>query len=140
MYRHLLLTRFNVKLSWLGSRKLGDDWLRHRCSIFERVTLPCVRGQTNRNFTWLIFVDSETSTAFKSRISGYCKDSLLRPVFVTGNFNLATVQSSVAPFGIGREFLITTRLDTDDGVCRTFVEVIQKHFSQQAFEFLNFTN
>jgi hypothetical protein len=50
------------------------------------------------------------------------------------------VRAAVAELARGYTHLITSRLDNDDAICRTFVESVQARFHRQGFEFLNFTN
>ena len=136
-FRHLILTRFNVKIPEYDTP--GPEWLEHRLGLFERFCLPSLQNQSNLDFDWLLFCDKDSSQNFRARIQKYSKWSNVRAVFVEGYFTQATVQLAVADFAKGFTHLITTRLDNDDAVCRNFVEIVQNHFSGQDFEFLNFT-
>jgi Putative rhamnosyl transferase len=138
--RHLILTRFNVRLPWAAQSAPDMEWLNHRFSIFERFTLPSMQVQTNQNFIWLVFFDSETPPVYRAKAMEYARNGRFTPIFVTGHFTQSTVQATAAPLLKDHEFLITTRLDNDDCLCRTFVEVVQSHFTRQEFEFLNFMN
>lgn len=138
-FRHLILTRFNVRIPEYPDAG-GPNWLQHRFDIFERFCLPCVRGQSNLNFDWLLFCSPDMPGILRERLLKYSEWPNIRPVCIEGDFTQAAVKSAVREYTLGVTHLITTRLDNDDGICRSFVETIQNRFSGQDFEFLNFTN
>jgi hypothetical protein len=138
LFRHLILTRFNVRLP--EHRQRGVDWFEHRCKLFERFCLPSVIGQTSKNFDWVVFLDSATPPAFQEPIRRYRDQGEFRRIYVKGDFTQAAVLDGIRHLTEGYEYLITTRLDNDDAICRNFVEVLQSRFASQRFEFLNFTN
>jgi hypothetical protein len=137
-FRHVILTRFNVKIE--QSRPPGSDWLEHRFSLFERFCLPSVKAQTCGNFVWIIFCDPDIPLSFRERIRAYAQWATLRPIYFRNVFEQGMARAAVASLTSGCSHLITSRLDNDDAVSRTFVESIQQNFRSQSFEFLNFTN
>ncbi len=138
LFRHLILTRFNVRIEQSGPP--DEAWLEHRFSLFERFCLPSVEAQTSDNFTWILFCDPRIPAPYLDRIRGYARWPAFRPIYFRHQFDQAMVRATVAEFARGTTHLISTRLDNDDAICRTFVESVQSHFRGQAFEFLNFTN
>jgi hypothetical protein len=137
-FRHLIMTRFNMRIEQCEPR--GLDWLDHRFAIFERFCLPSVRSQTNQNFDWLVFFHPDMPAAYQARVRAYSEWHALRPLYFRAVFDLAMVQAVANEMAQGFSHLITTRLDNDDAICRTFVDSIQRRFEEQDFEFLNFTN
>lgn len=137
-FRHIILTRFNVKIE--QSAPPDADWLEHRFAQFERFCLPSVMAQTCRNFVWVIFCDPEIPALFRSRIQEYARWPALRPIFFRHVFDQGMARAAVAELARGYSHLITSRLDNDDAICRTYVESLQRNFCGQEFEFLNFTN
>jgi hypothetical protein len=137
-FQHVILTRFNVKIEQAAPP--GDDWLDHRLSLFERFCLPSVKAQTCGNFVWVIFCDPDIPQAFLERIRSYSRWETLRPIFFRNVFEQGMARAAVTGLARGHSHLITTRLDNDDAICRTFVESVQRNFHSQEFEFLNFTN
>jgi hypothetical protein len=136
--RHVILTRFNVKIEQAGPPDL--DWLEHRFSLFERFCLPSVQAQSCGNFVWLLFCDPDIPASFRDRIRTYAQWKTLQPIFFRHVFDQGMARAAVAELVRGYSHLITTRLDNDDAICRTFVEAVQREFRGQDFEFLNFTN
>ncbi len=135
-FRHVIATRFNVRLPEYPVAATSA-WLSHRFDLFERFCLPSVRSQTNQNFDWLVLCDPGMPAEFKNRLEAYRHSGSFHPVYADGRFCQAMVQRAVAPF-LTAPHLITTRLDNDDAICRTFVETVQNCFAAQNFEFLNF--
>lgn len=136
--RHVILTRFNVEIEQADPP--GADWLEHRFSLFERFCLPSVQAQTCANFVWILFCDPRIPPSFRERIRGYAQWQTLRPIFFRNVFNPGMARAAVAELARGYTHLITSRLDNDDAICRTYVESVQQEFRGQNFEFLNFTN
>ena len=137
-FRHLILTRFNVKIEQAAPP--DQDWLEHRFSLFERFCLPSVKAQTCTNFVWVLFCDPDIPQSFRDRIRSYAQWPQLQPIYFRHQFDSGMVRATVAELARGYSHLITTRLDNDDAICRTFVESVQRCFNGQSFEFLNFTN
>ena len=73
MFKHYLITRFNLRAdNWEGTTNneqlLTDEWMDNRMWLFENFCFPSVIGQTNQNFEWLLFFDSNTKEIYKNRI------------------------------------------------------------------------
>ena len=131
-FRHLLLTRFNVRMKWLDeARGVSDEWLEHRVALFERFCLPSVRAQTCQDFTWLVFMDASTPGQWKERIESHARTySNLVPRYVElfDWFALRAAMEEVVPPRADVD-LITTRLDNDDSLARTMMERVQSCWS-----------
>ena len=141
-FTHLILTRFNVRVDYSTPGKgLDPDWLSHRFQLFEQFCYPSMRMQSNQQFKWLVFFDSETPTEFKQKISDYAEWRNFVPVYVDREFTPELNRMTVfAHLPQEVEFLITTRLDNDDAVSNDFIQVIQRNFQDQSLEFINLPN
>ena len=142
-FTHVVLTRFNLK--GLGNKAApDDDWLAHRLDLFEQYTLPSMRAQTCRHFRWLVFFDAETPEFARTRIASYEAWTNFIACYVEESYRLVRtkVVSSIVEQHIQKNdtHLISTRLDNDDAVARTFIQQIQDQFQGQTFEVLNFMN
>jgi hypothetical protein len=121
-------------------KRLSEAWLNHRFELFDRFCLPSVRGQTNQQFKWLVFYDSQTPERFAQRLYRYAEWSNLRPVPLDV-CNLENIRRAIASCGNPLpEYLLTTRLDNDDAIHESFVDVVQKQFTRQAGEAINITH
>jgi Putative rhamnosyl transferase len=138
---HLILTRFNVQAGY-GDPKAGLDptWLEYRFQLFEQFCYPSVYTQSNQNFKWLIFFDDQTPELFKSKIAAFAHYKNLIPIYIHGYFSESLLHSALAEhIDSGSSHMITTRLDNDDAISRSFIESIQAQFKGQNCEFINFT-
>ncbi|NJL09285.1 MAG: hypothetical protein HC908_00795 [Calothrix sp. SM1_7_51] len=140
-FEHVIITSFNVDFG-LKSREeiLSFEYLNQRFGLFKQFCFPSVLHQTNQNFKWLVFFDSETPDILKMEISRLAEWDNFRPVYVKparkpGDFWRDIVKEYISP---GFDFLITTNLDNDDSLSKYFVEIVQNNFHEQEFEFLNF--
>ncbi|MGJ5675866.1 MAG: glycosyltransferase [Nostochopsis sp.] len=141
-FEHFILTRFNVKTVF-GKSNIGlnFDWLNHRFQLFDDFCYPSVRAQSNQNFKWIVYFDSNTPDCFKSKIKEYAEWQNFIPIYLDTEFTDDVNRKNVLKLlNKNTNYLITTRLDNDDAVSNNFVQMIQENFIQQKFEFLNFTN
>lgn len=125
---HFIITRFNVRESrQTGALQVDAQYLGARMTLFERFCLPSVRSQTRQDFKWLVLFDVDTPEIVKARIERHGQWPNLVPVYVpAGTSHVA--QRVVAPYlDASPQTLITTRLDNDDALCRTYVEDVRRH-------------
>jgi hypothetical protein len=127
-YAHFIITRFNLRREASDGRAIDPGWLRQRFELFERFCLPTVQAQTVQNFRWLVLLDDQTPESALRRIDCYAKWPVLTPVFFAAGEREQARRAVEEQLGGSRpRALLTTRLDNDDGVCRTFVETVQRH-------------
>lgn len=145
MFKHYIITRFNLRAKeWQftknSTKVLDDNWLKNRFELFEKYCLPSLISQTNKNFEWVIYFDTETPAFYKDKIESYRQQlPNLVPVFVENmEFFLPSIQEHIK--NNNQEYVITTRLDNDDCVSKYFVDEIQKNFSKQEYEALDFVD
>ncbi len=141
-FTHYLITRFNVpveawRLDKAGQHTLDDTWLNHRVELFERFCLPSVRQQTQQHFQWILYFDPHTPPVFRKKIESaveFMPNTSLR--FVADmNALLADLGSLIhlSP----SPYVMTTRLDNDDAIGRTFIQTLQDHFEEKSNLILN---
>ena len=129
--QHYILTRFNLAL-WphdkLGNTNGTIEWLKQRCSVFERYCLPSVAAQTSKDFEWILLVNSETSEEYREKIESYksiCPQICVVYVKPEHNRHFAAVFRQVVQKKATADRVITTYLDNDDCLGKTFVEDAQ---------------
>jgi hypothetical protein len=143
-FQHFFLTKFNVRS--FPDLKPGCEptWLERRLNLFDQYCFPSVCQQSNQNFKWLVFFDSETPEEFQQRITNYSKQwGNFVPVYLDcplpyGEFpdDVRKIVRQYIPEDC--EFLITTWLDNDDAIHKDYVQMIQDNFNQQDGETINF--
>mmetsp|Transcript_29849 Transcript_29849/g.91611 ORF Transcript_29849/g.91611 Transcript_29849/m.91611 type:complete len:573 (-) Transcript_29849:252-1970(-) len=137
MFVHVLCSRFS-----LGQGK-QVALTASRLALFASICLPSIRAQTDQRFVWIIYVDSSLSKIDRMIIEQGIGD-LPNAVVVALNARGAVAayeapcskQLEMAgwssrlrpgPWASGREKIyISTRLDADDGLERTFFSRIHK--------------
>lgn len=139
MFKHFLITRFNLKVDGWETTKnkellLSRDWLHHRFDLFESYCLPSVQNQTNQKFIWYVFFNSDTPIEYVARINSIsCRYDRLRPIFIDGrkHLNITLLSSINADISSDDKYIITSRLDNDDGLHMSFVDTVQNCFTMQ---------
>lgn len=145
MFKHYLITRFNLRADYWDVTKnneqlLTDEWMNNRMWLFENFCFPSVVGQTNQNFEWLLYFDTNTKEVYQNRIQElvanqpnfkvFFVDAM--PSFMPELHNYITNESKDRPY------LITTRIDNDDSIHIDFINEVQKQFNQQEYQAIDF--
>ncbi|MEY8868853.1 glycosyltransferase [Meridianimaribacter flavus] len=136
MFKHFIITRFNLRLKEWSVTKHGDDvlsetWLANRFQLFETYCLPSVQQQTNQNFVWLLCFDTKTPEVYKKKIEAIANTySNIQLLYIDGQEQFSeTISNTINQSLLETDtHLITTRLDNDDAIHNTFVDTIQSHF------------
>ncbi len=126
-------------MPWLETYKgLDPEQLERRFAVFERFCVPAVAAQTVP-FQWLLFLDHETPKAFRDRLDPFVQSDLLVPIYAEGPFlDRDIVTEVLARLSGETQVLITTRLDSDDGIRSDYLARIQRAARRAQDEFLNF--
>lgn len=124
----------------IASPPLDEAWLSARLDYFETYCAKSVHNQSNTNFTWLIYFDSQTDPAVFQRLA-YLKSSGPKIEFVRADhFDHMLEDMRLRLSQIQQPFLITTRLDNDDLISRDFVKLIQQAFVPEHMTLINFNS
>lgn len=130
--QHFILTRFNLLL-WQkdkgGCKVRTNEWLEHRCSLFERYCLPSMKNQTCQDFKWVVLFDSTTPERFKERFAGYereCNQLISVYVEPENGWGFADIFRKEVVKRLNAKRVLTTYLDNDDALNVRFVEDLQK--------------
>jgi hypothetical protein len=135
----VLLTRFNVRLSAHANPKiLSLEWLRHRLQLFKEVTLASVSAQTAAPDQWFVFFDAETPNTFRKEVDDACKDlGFITPVYCV-EFTADTYQNAIRKWlPNGTTWLVTTRIDSDDGLHPASLSNVYSTIQVGRREFIN---
>jgi Putative rhamnosyl transferase len=116
--KHFLLMRWNLPSSiHYASLELVTDprWQVRRRELFERYCLPSVARQTVRDFTWLFFVYPDAMS--EADLDWFrAQDERLHVVAVEDPASSGVPEAceAVTRLAAGEDWIITTRLDSDD--------------------------
>jgi uncharacterized protein YnzC (UPF0291/DUF896 family) len=139
MFQHYIITRFNLRREdWISTKNnekvLSDLWLEERFELFENFCFPSVKNQSNQNFKWLVFFDTNTHEKYKRKIEEYTKifDNF-HPFFIDGmKLFLPSIIEKVNELD-DKKHIITSRLDNDDSLHKNYVDVVQGCFKSQSY-------
>lgn len=144
-FRHVLVSRLNVFYQKKMSEKGFDpeNWLLERVEIFKKFCLPSILNQSNKKFQWFFYIDAHTPDQVKEDLEKtfvpYPFIKLLAHHF--DSFNITKELRSDIDKYLGKDFdfLISSRVDTDDMLHKDFISNIQESFNEQEFKILNFS-
>jgi Putative rhamnosyl transferase len=139
MLKHFVIIR-------LGLGNYHEPWYNSRLGLFEAVTYPSLRAQTNHNFTALVVVDRQIPGPALARLRDIIAGASnfhvvpidltsLRHVrhgcwdFVWDRCQECLLEQSVVtdPF----EYVVTSILDDDDGWHRQTIETVGRQFEPE---------
>jgi hypothetical protein len=124
-----LLTRFNPAVSY-AAEDIGIDsaWLTHRFELFEKICLPSVASQSERNYHWILLVSDRTPPKFMARLMADLalvpspSTVLLVREYSEQFFNAAIL--SLLERAVDR--VVSTRLDNDDAIARDYLAQVRE--------------
>ena len=140
---HYLITRFNLRVSeWAITKNneqlLSEEWMEHRLYLFENFCFPSVAAQTNTNFLWLIYIDTDTSDKHRlqlERLAATC--SHVRFIMIDGMISFIPHLTDFISRTCHQPYLITSRVDNDDCLHKDYIGEIQKVFNRQSFSIVD---
>ena len=137
-HQHFVLTRFNVDIG--PHRRAWDEaWLAARFELFRSYCFPSMLGQTDQDFTWLIFFSASSQALVERFLTTLPAMPNLRPVWTSGRFDGTMAQAAVARHHDGRsKRVMTTRLDCDDALSADVIERLRTADEGRSIEALNF--
>lgn len=135
-FDHFVISRFSVVFD-PDQPPMPREWLDFRLSIFTALACASLSRQIgDPTFRWLVFFDDRVDADFRATVEELA-EGLFEPVFTHQLWQASMVQRAVAARSTA-PFLITTRLDSDDAVAKTFISRVQAEFQQQDMLFINF--
>jgi hypothetical protein len=125
--QHFVFTRFNLRASPAAptDTAISTAWLKRRFELFERFCLPTMRAQQLQDFTWLVLFDTETPTWARTIIDQYASWECFVPVFLPPGFDHGARRLMQRFLKDGTRTLVTTRLDSDDGLASDYVSSVR---------------
>lgn len=106
----LLCTRYGVGIK-------DQRWFDHREQVFGNITAPSILAQTNRNFTWAIFIDADMPGPARAKLEEMVAPFGDKVVLHTqGLMRNNTVAALARTLGLvsAEGMMLTGRIDDDD--------------------------
>jgi hypothetical protein len=144
-FKHLLITRYNVPLTGWDKDRSGQEtrnaeWLAHRQILFENYCVPGIKLQTEKDFTWLIYCDPNTPANALSMIRKSVEALPFVSIRLADDYHACMRDIDHTMSSAGKDYVITSRLDNDDGLAIDYIETVQSHFIPQHNTILNLLN
>ena len=121
-YKHFKLTdltlynRHGYKSKLFSSRRLDFKF-----KVFEKVTLPSVINQTNKNYTWYIYTSNILPEKYKTKLLKLTQRfPQIKCKFIQSFNEFTFIPDKLGPY-------CTVRLDDDDGLNPHFFYNLQKY-------------
>lgn len=140
MFKHYLITRFNLKNpEWDVTKNnetlLTDEWMEDRMWLFENFCFPSVAAQTNKNFNWLLFFDTTTPEKYKKAITDLISSNTnIKAFYINGMPEFyPEIQKFISEDSKDVPYLITSRIDNDDCIHKNFINEVQHKFKSQDY-------
>jgi len=138
--QHIVLTRFNLALNFQCKKRddsivplkqpwLEEEYLQKRFRIFEKYTFPSFLEQTDKSYKWIVMFHKDTPDIFKKRIQQLAEQMDQMEAWYMDDEECHNCTGVIKNYieknypGCG---VITTRVDNDDIVHKTFIEMIKK--------------
>jgi Putative rhamnosyl transferase len=143
-FTHIILTRYFTRFSYSASDinevlSPNREWLADRLQKFRTYCFPSVISQSVQNFNWLIYFDVHTPADYIEQVRSVIGSRENIQIVICDGFDSLSRQTSITnAMKRPTKWLLTTRLDTDDGWNREFISIIQSHLNFEKREFLNF--
>lgn len=143
-FTHYLVTRYNVRIpGWTsdkhGVMTLDADWMKHRLDIFRKFCVPTVVNQVNTDFHWIIYCDSASDAKDLEQIQNAVSPIPHAQIRLVASFNELIPDLHKLFASVTTPFIITSRVDNDDGIGPTYIKEIQDHFLPVDKMIINFT-
>lgn len=136
--RHVIFTRFNIPSPGRErSLRAQPGWLAGRFDLFRRYCLPSVAGQSERDFAWVIFFGEETPAEYRAEIAALQAIFPFEAVF-TGLADMPEIVAGVLPRYSDADWLLSTRLDSDDILAVDFVARLRAAITPGVSQTINF--
>jgi hypothetical protein len=141
-FTHYLITRFNVPVkNWdrdkSGKTTLDQAWMQDRIKLFSTYCAPTIEHQSATRFTWLIYCDTKTSPDDLRAIQHIVAPLPMAEIHLVDNFEhlLESLKKKLSM--ATTPFVITSRVDNDDGLGKEYIHHIQSHFVSEDKTLLN---
>ena len=135
--------RFNVRTKHAAEPRdaairARADWLETRLQLFEEFCWPTLCAQTTKEFELHVYFDEKTPTRSLERFRDIVKNSSFVRVILCDFFDAEFARKEVQErLPTGTPWVLTTRLDNDDGLHEDFVSTVQKIINPGVTEAIN---
>ena len=142
--QHIIVTRFNCRFGTMPKHltfqvPTAPNWLDDRFDLFEKYCAPSLHAQTQHRFQWFVYFDQNTPPRYLQRAERALGHRANMHVKLCEAFTIEKLREDIrSATPTATQWLLTTRLDNDDGLGSNFVERLQVEVDRTRREALNF--
>lgn len=136
--QYILITRFNLDYKRIVDETLGLDpekWLEERINLFFDYCYPSILNQSDKNFKWWVYFDSQTSSDVIKKIKENDKAGLIEFKFSNWGKFREDILLELNSISDSYDYLLNARVDSDDALSKFNIEEIKKYFSTKINKF-----
>ena len=141
---HIVLTRFNLAIKFDCAKRfdshvplecpwLNEKYLEERFRIFEEYTYPSFLRQTDKEFRWIVMFHKDTPSCYRERIKKLEEKMEQFEAWFLDDEQCCSFGRVINEY-IEKNYpeggIITTRVDNDDIVHKSFIGSIKKELSE----------
>lgn len=137
MTQHFIITRFSIldkdtrlfrltretRKNNIKSKLFNKERLDFKFDVFDKMTYPSIKSQTDQNFTWLIYTSKYLPKLYKDRLESYRETNIV----ISYVENFTEMFKDVKQRLENVDNYISLRLDDDDGLNPQFLETLNKY-------------
>ena len=118
-FTHLIVTKVNIK--WLPESR-DEKWLNDRIVILNNILRPSIESQTNQDFKFVTLWGYEPVGKINNEYQIILKSEIASELYKEWMPKLIEL--------IDTEYVLTTRIDTDNCFSYDFVEKLYEHITE----------
>jgi hypothetical protein len=150
--QHIIITRFSIfdfkykafKITLNNNEQkykdmlFSSDRLNHKFTVFEKITVPSVKNQTYKKYTWLIYASIYLPDKYKKKLENIIGKSDQIIVVYIDRFK--TFKKEINTFIEKHKNFTTIRLDDDDGLHPDYLASLNKYSNCPKHTIISFPN
>lgn len=125
-YTHLIVTKVNIK--WLPQSQ-NPEWREKRIHLLNNILRPSLEAQTDKNFKFVTLWGYEPIGKIDNeyQVPIFINDN--NGVLYTGNQLFSEMLPKLVEL-IDDEYVLTTRIDSDNAISHDFIEQLHQHINE----------
>lgn len=127
--KHYIITRINTHNT--NGTNTDPAWASDRTRLLAEHTVKSLSRQNDQRFEWVTVFDIDTPDGVFDDALKICENFGARIVWLRGKFDSTVLSETLSAWedeDDSPDWIITTRLDSDDILCDNFVELVRAEF------------
>ncbi len=136
--QYILITRFNLDYKKIVKETFEldpEEWLEDRINLFFDYCYPSILHQSDQNFNWWVFFDTQTSSEVIEKIREKDKAGLIDFKFSSWGKFRENILLELHSIPSSYDYLLNARVDSDDALSKFNIEEIKKYLSAKINQF-----